>query len=110
MDQVGSFKEVNYAINRDFNRMKFYEVDTEKLVFTDGVDTVLYSFGANIVRQQGARVDSIPIQGALVSNDSITTLTLMLGERKTNIRLPIVNSGVLSYWSSELGTTEEITE
>lgn len=108
VDQVGSFKEVKYAISRDFNRMKFYEVDTDKLIFSDGIDTVFYSFGEKIVRQQGVRIDSIPLQGALSYNDSITSITLLLGERKTNIRLPAVSSGLLSYKASDSGTRDEI--
>lgn len=108
VDQVGNFKEVKYAISRDFNRMKFYEVNTDKLTFSDGIDTVFYSFGAEIVRQQGVRIDSIPLQSALSYNDSITSITLLLGERRTNIRLPSISSGLLSYRASDSGNRDEI--
>ena len=107
VDQVGSFKGFKYAINRDFNQMKFYTVEQGKLAFTDGTDTVLYSFGESIVRQQGVRTDSIPVEGALNFNDSTTTIIVLLGGRKTSIRLSPVSSGLLSYQASESGITEE---
>ncbi len=106
VDQVGSFKEVKYAISRDFNRMKFYHVASDKLVFSDGIDTVLYSFGEQTVRQQGVRVDSIMLQSALSFSDSTASVVLLLGERRTTIRLPSVNSGVLSYKASDSEKTE----
>ena len=116
VDTVGSFKEFKYAINRDFNRMKYYEITEQKLIFTNGVDSVFYSFGENIVRQQSVRVDSIQVEGTLFFNDSITSIRLLLGERTTQIRLPSASSGVLSYKSTSSettdvsGTKEEITE
>lgn len=103
VDQVGSFKEVKYAMSRDFNRMKFYQAESDKLIFSDGIDTVLYSFGERTVRQQGVRVDSIMLQSVLSSNDSTTSIVLLLGERKTTIRLPAISSGLLSYKASDLG-------
>lgn len=116
VDVVGSFKAFKYAIHRDFNRMKYYEISDQKLIFSDGIDSVFYSFGENIVRQQSVRVDSIPVKGVLFFNDSITSIHLQLGERMTQMRLPSASSGILSYKSEALetaktsGTTEGITE
>ena len=110
VDRVATFKEFNYAINRDFNRMKFYEITGDRLIFTDGVDSVFYSFGNKIIRQQSVRIDSIPLEGTLFFNDSITTVRLLVGDRVTQIRLPSISSGVLSYQASATRTTEETTE
>lgn len=110
VDQVSTFKEVKYAISRDFNRMKFYQVESNNLVFTDGVDTVLYSFGDKTVRQQGVRTDSMMLQSALSSNDTTTTVTLLLGDKRTSIRLPSISSGLLSYEASGSESKEENRE
>ena len=116
VDVVGSFKEFKYAINRDFNRMKYYEISGQKLIFTNGIDTVFYTFGENIVRQQSVRTDSMLVKGTLFFNDSITSIHLLLGERTTQVRLPSVSSGLLSYQSTSPettdapGTTEDITK
>lgn len=106
VDQVGSFKEVQYMIHRDFNRLKFYTATADQLLFTNGMDTVLYAFGDHIVRQQGVRTDSLSLQGALTLSDTTASITFLLGERKTNMRLPLINSGVLSYELSELEPTD----
>ncbi len=110
VEQVGSFKEVKYVIYRDFNRMKFYEASSTELIFTDGIDTVFYSFGEKIVRQQGIRVDSLLVTGGLSLTDSTATIMLLLGERKTSIRLPSISSGVLAYRASDSGETENENE